>query len=273
MKTFGCVAHVKKVGPGITKLSDRSTKMVFLGYESGTKGYRVFDPVNNQLHVSRDVVFEEQEKWNWDTPRSSGQAETESFIIDLQPTVAEPTMQPAAVFEEGEGSQQDQGEHGHELSPQASLPALPGSPSTLNNSAAGSNATGSNSAGSSDSVQGPVRFRSLTDLFDATEEIHDYEYSGLCLLAADEPASVEEALEEKCWRDAMNAELQSISDNSTWRLTELPKGQRAIGLKWVFKVKKDAAGNIVKHKARLVAKGYAQNKGWILMKSLHLWPD
>jgi len=110
-------------------------------------------------------------------------------------------------------------------------------------------------------------------LFDATEEIHDYEYSGLCLLAADEPASVEEALEEKCWRDAMNAELQSISDNNTWRLTELPKGQRAIGLKWVFKVKKDAAGNIVKHKARLVAKGYAQNKGWILMKSLHLWPD
>jgi hypothetical protein len=81
MKTFGCVAHVKKVGPGITKLSDRSTKMVFLGYKSGTKGYRVFDPVNNQLHVSRDVVFEEQEKWNWDTPRSSGQAETEALLL------------------------------------------------------------------------------------------------------------------------------------------------------------------------------------------------
>jgi len=52
LKTFGCIVHVKKVGPGISKLSDRSTKMVFLGYESGTKGYRVFDPVNNQLHVS-----------------------------------------------------------------------------------------------------------------------------------------------------------------------------------------------------------------------------
>jgi hypothetical protein len=62
MRTFGCIAHVKAVGPGITKLSDRSVKMVLLGYESGTKGYRVFDPVNNQLHVSRDVVFEEKEK-------------------------------------------------------------------------------------------------------------------------------------------------------------------------------------------------------------------
>jgi len=44
-------------------------------------------------------------------------------------------------------------------------------------------------------------------------------------------------------------------------LTELPKGQHAIGLKWVFKVKRDPAGNIVKHKARLVAKGYAQKQG------------
>jgi hypothetical protein len=49
------------------------------------------------------------------------------------------------------------------------------------------------------------------------------------MLAADEPAGVEKALEEKCWRDAMVAELQSIKDNNTWRLTELPKGQHAIG--------------------------------------------
>jgi hypothetical protein len=29
----------------------------------------------------------------------------------------------------------------------------------------------------------------------------------------------------------------------------------------VFKVKRDADGNVVKHKARLVAKGYAQKQG------------
>lgn len=39
------------------------------------------------------------------------------------------------------------------------------------------------------------------------------------------------------------------------------KGQKAIGLKWVFKLKKDLEGNVVKHKARLVAKGYAQVQG------------
>lgn len=58
----------------------------------------------------------------------------------------------------------------------------------------------------------------------------------------------------------MEAELQSIRENNTWRLSKLPKGQHEIDLKWVFKVKRDATGNIVRHKARLVAKGYAQRQ-------------
>lgn len=41
----------------------------------------------------------------------------------------------------------------------------------------------------------------------------------------------------------------------------LPIGQRDIGLKWVFKVKKNSDGDGVKHKARLVAKGYLQQQG------------
>ena len=57
LRTFGCVVYVKKVGPGMSKLSDGSTKMVFIGYETGTKGYRVYDPVAKKLHTSRDVIF------------------------------------------------------------------------------------------------------------------------------------------------------------------------------------------------------------------------
>jgi hypothetical protein len=41
LKNFGCVAFVKHTGPGLKKLSDRSSKMVFIGYESGTKGLQV----------------------------------------------------------------------------------------------------------------------------------------------------------------------------------------------------------------------------------------
>lgn len=56
----------------------------------------------------------------------------------------------------------------------------------------------------------------------------------------------------------MNNEMQSIHTNDTWILVNLPTGHRAIELKWVFKMKKDHAGNIIKYKACLVTKGYAQ---------------
>jgi hypothetical protein len=44
-------------------------------------------------------------------------------------------------------------------------------------------------------------------------------------------------------------------------LADLPADRRAIRLKWVFKVKRDSNGNVVKHKARFVVKGYAQRRG------------
>lgn len=43
LRTFGCMGHVKKTRPGLTKLEDRSTPMVFLGYKAGSKVYRLFD--------------------------------------------------------------------------------------------------------------------------------------------------------------------------------------------------------------------------------------
>jgi hypothetical protein len=42
---------------------------------------------------------------------------------------------------------------------------------------------------------------------------------------------------------------------------DLPAGQKPIGLKWVYKLKKDSSGAIVKHKARLVVKVYVQREG------------
>jgi hypothetical protein len=58
------------------------------------------------------------------------------------------------------------------------------------------------------------------------------------------------------------AAMNSIQGNKTWELSVLPAGHMAIGLKWVFKVKKDPHGVIIKHKAGLVANGYA-HKEWV----------
>nr|GEW64048.1 ribonuclease H-like domain, reverse transcriptase, RNA-dependent DNA polymerase [Tanacetum cinerariifolium] len=95
-------------------------------------------------------------------------------------------------------------------------------------------------------------FRTLNDLYENTEELP---------LAEDEPKNYKEASSDQKWIEAMKVELDFINRNNTWELTTLPKGHKAIGLKWVFKTKKDANGNIIKHKARLVAKGYIQDHG------------
>ena len=42
--TFGCISLVRKTKPNLTKLEDKSTPMVFLGYAEGTKAYRLYDP-------------------------------------------------------------------------------------------------------------------------------------------------------------------------------------------------------------------------------------
>ena len=60
LRTFSCIGHVRKTKPNLTKLEDRSTPMVFLGYAKGTKVYRLYDPCGDKVLVSRDIVFDEK---------------------------------------------------------------------------------------------------------------------------------------------------------------------------------------------------------------------
>ena len=76
-----------------------------------------------------------------------------------------------------------------------------------------------------------------------------------------EPSSVEDALADPDWVNAMHEELNNFTRNEVWTLVEKPKGARIIGTKWVFRNKQDDQGVVVRNKARLVAKGFSQVKG------------
>ena len=56
----------------------------------------------------------------------------------------------------------------------------------------------------------------------------------------------------------MEQELKFVEHNRTWELVPLLDGHCPITLKWVFKLKKDKLGAVIKHKARLVARGFVQ---------------
>ena len=81
------------------------------------------------------------------------------------------------------------------------------------------------------------------------------------LLSKEEPGNFLEALREKVWKAAMEEDFNQIQKNNTWSLVTPPALCKPIGLKWVFKVKKDSSRQLTKHKARLVVKGYAQRYG------------
>lgn len=83
----------------------------------------------------------------------------------------------------------------------------------------------------------------------------------LCLCLNNEPRSFDEAKEYKEWTHACEEEISSIERLRTWDLVDLPIRVKPIGLKWVFKLKRNSDGSINKHKARIVAKGYVQQYG------------
>jgi hypothetical protein len=68
------------------------------------------------------------------------------------------------------------------------------------------------------------------------------EHAKVHVISADEPSTFAEAVSNPCWMKAMQEEMSSITDNKTWSLEELPAGHRAIGLKWVFKLKRNEEG-------------------------------
>jgi hypothetical protein len=75
-----------------------------------------------------------------------------------------------------------------------------------------------------------------------------------------EPVSFDKAQDSENWMTAMQSEYDVIMKNGTWSLCDLPPGKKAIGTKWVYKLKRKPNGTIDKYKARLVAKGYAQER-------------
>ncbi|KAI3735987.1 hypothetical protein L6452_15516 [Arctium lappa] len=107
-------------------------------------------------------------------------------------------------------------------------------------------------------ISSPMMTRNQSRL----QEMQDQQHTVLsCFLSQLEPKKAHDAMKESSWIEAMQEELLQFKLQDVWDLVDLPKGQRAIGTKWVFRNKRDERGIVIRNKARLVAQGYTQEEG------------
>ena len=59
-----------------------------------------------------------------------------------------------------------------------------------------------------------------------------------------EPRTFREAMQDDGWKEAMQKEIRALKDNNTWEMTELPPAKKALGCRWVYKIKYHADGRV-----------------------------
>jgi hypothetical protein len=71
LRVFSYLVFTKELGHA-SKLSDRSTPGVLIGYAEGSKAYCILDLVTQCVRTARDVVFNEWRGWAWDKAAEDG---------------------------------------------------------------------------------------------------------------------------------------------------------------------------------------------------------
>ncbi|KAL0537689.1 hypothetical protein IC582_026674 [Cucumis melo] len=220
------------------KWDAKSEQGLFLGYSQNSRAYRVFNNRTRMVMETINVVVNNSES----TYKRSDDDN------DSAPTV---TMVPDTTIVDM--SKADTGTN----SVDKSLKSTPREATTEETEPIPSSHVRKNHPSSSiigDSSAGITTRKK--DKVDYTKMI-----VGLCYTSAIEPTSVDAALKDEYWINAMQEKLLQFKRNNVWTLVPKPKGANIIGTKWVFKNKTDEAGCVTRNKARLVAQGYAQVKG------------
>ena len=173
LRIFKSVAYAHMPQQERSKLDDRSVKHVFIGYDQNSKGYKLYNPSNGKIMVSQDVEFDEEAIWDWETNEESTYDFLPYFEEDITTPIQDTTPPPP-------------------ITP-------PHSPSS--------------SSQDEDSSEKSQKMRSLSDIYDKTEEITANEL--FCLFVDSEPLNFDDAVKDKKWSQAMEEEINAIEKNDT----------------------------------------------------------
>ena len=251
IRVFGslCYYHVPKEHR--QKLDSRAQAGVFVGYASGGKGYRVMDLQSGKTSAHHAIYFDEHAMVNTKNTviDCSKESEWTQELIDFPSETPRSANLRSNVIAPPTGNAP---EHAEDQIPAGfrdeeddlDMPPLEEDEDV-------------------DAVPEPeIRRSSRTNRGVPAPRLSYFAGSA----SPQEPSTWEEIQkmppkEANLWRKATQDEMDALHQNKTWTLTELPPGKKAIGCKWVFKIKKGSEGEVQRYKARLVAQGFSQKYG------------
>jgi hypothetical protein len=243
---------VKNNTPNLKKLSDRSRRMIFVGYEPGSAAYMCYDLATRKVHISRDVVFYVEGVWDWSvdqaTEMSFDFSVAEQEIGFFQTTETRLMNDVVPEVQDVVEVQQQRADHSPVLGYRTTVPGGAGTPISRGAGAPLSDAENLSRTPPSENLDAdhdgdaPLRYRRLADLLDPGSPPGQATRNPtveLFLADGEEPATFNQAEQDISCRRAMGEEISSIVENNTWELVDLPASHKPIGLKWVYKLKKD----------------------------------
>lgn len=232
--TFGCDAYVMIPKEKRRKLDPKAYKVKYLSVDSNSKGYRLANMSTRKVEISREVKFLDD--------KLEAIKSNSCVALDFESQYEEVIEDPEFDDDEEFHSFIDENENDvvENYVQEENIPEVVNEIPDVN------------------VIQRPRRETAgkLPDRYnDFVMSVNEKHF---------EPANFKEAMNcdnREHWLKAMKDELKSINDNKTWELSELPSNRKAIGSKWVYKLKFDNQGNITRYKARLVAQGFNQKYG------------
>lgn len=285
---FGCKAYVYLDAKKRNKLEGRATEGIFVGYADTQKAFRIYIPSKRTIAVTVHVRFDEQtaggemfqaegeDQFQYNSLKSNLRESLDDILehsSTRKPSAPEPAIPQAPPQDPPARQPRQRRPPPPPREPSSRAPKVTEVGRLEYDRIAAQNAkrdaraaqraaqqAANNSVpfptGEAGADAGGVPDENEGDQANADETAN--------ITAGDEPKTHRQAMnspDRAEWEAAEQYELDQIQRLGTFKLVPLPRDRKAIGSKWVYKIKRDADGNITTYRARLVAQGFTQKPG------------